>query len=405
MKVALRAILKLEFRRKGYSVQTHALLDNAANGSLLREDSAAALRVPGRNRPTRFNTFHNKDPFVQSWMADFEIAIPGGSVICSVVGYTTPELHLDCHTLDWDRAIVKRPYLASLPAPAPPNCDIGALIGMDVVRAHLQRDLIEPPAGVDGPYAIKTDLGWCVIGPVDDSYISSNVLKTPASPTPSCFSIACAESSLQSPDDSLHEVVLNYFKLEAATTRPDAPMKLTKLEQRAVDIAEATIRHEKVGDMYEVGLPLISDDETFIDNRLQAVGMLERQQSRFKKDPIYAELYAKEIEQYEKMGFSRRLSSEEIGQDGNKWYLTHHGVTHEHKPGRVRVVFNASASFKGFCLNKKLLPGPNLLNDLPGVITRFREYKFAVSSDIVTSSYYVILGGTPKSLDPLKPSA
>ncbi len=106
-KVALRAILKLEFRRKGYSVQTHALLDNAANGSLLREDIAAALRVPGRNRPTRFNTFHNQDPFVQSRMADFEIAIPGGKVICTVVGYTTPELHLDCHTLDWDRAVVK----------------------------------------------------------------------------------------------------------------------------------------------------------------------------------------------------------------------------------------------------------------------------------------------------------
>jgi len=141
-KVALRAILKLEFRCKGYSVQTHALLDNAANGSLLREDIAAALHVPGRNRPTRFNTFHNKEPFVQSRMVDFEIAIPGGSVICTVVGYTTPELHLDCHTLDWDRAVVKWPYLASLPAPGPPNCDIGALIGIDVVRAHLQRDLM-----------------------------------------------------------------------------------------------------------------------------------------------------------------------------------------------------------------------------------------------------------------------
>jgi len=63
--------------------------------------------------------------------------------------------------------------------------------------------------------------------------------------------------------------------------------------------------------------------------------MLEQQQFRLKRDPLSAELFFKEIEQYEKMGFSRRMFSEVINPEGKKWYLTHHGVTNEFKPGRV----------------------------------------------------------------------
>ncbi len=89
----------------------------------------------------------------------------------------------------------------------------------------------------------------------------------------------------------------------------------------------------------------------------------------------------------------RRLSSEEINQEGNRWYLTHHGATHEFEPNRVRVVCNASASFKGFCLKLKLLSDPNLLNDLPGVITRFlvtsTAVKTAVSSYIIKFFHHV----------------
>ena len=42
--------------------------------------------------------------------------------------------------------------------------------------------------------------------------------------------------------------------------------------------------------------------------------------------------------------------------------LPHHGVYHPNKPGKIRMVFDLSAEYKGTCLKKELLPGPDVTN-------------------------------------------
>ena len=64
------------------------------------------------------------------------------------------------------------------------------------------------------------------------------------------------------------------------------------------------------------------------------------------------------------------------------WYLPHHPVTNPNKPGKVRRVANAASKFRGESLNSNLLTGPDLLNNLVGVLSRFREHPIAVLSDI-----------------------
>ena len=58
------------------------------------------------------------------------------------------------------------------------------------------------------------------------------------------------------------------------------------------------------------------------------------------------------------------------------WYLPHHAVLSPNKPGKVRVVFDAAS------LNDKLLTGPDLLNNLVGILMRFRTGKIGVMGDI-----------------------
>ena len=53
-----------------------------------------------------------------------------------------------------------------------------------------------------------------------------------------------------------------------------------------------------------------------------------------------------------------------------------------HKPKKVGRVCNAAAKYQGVDLNDKLLPGPDLLHSLIGVIFRFREHQIALSADI-----------------------
>jgi hypothetical protein len=64
------------------------------------------------------------------------------------------------------------------------------------------------------------------------------------------------------------------------------------------------------------------------------------------------------------------------------WYLPHHAVVQPQKAGKVRVVFDCPAKFKGTSLNDKLLCGPDFNNNLVGVLIRFKEQPIAIVSDI-----------------------
>ncbi len=50
--------------------------------------------------------------------------------------------------------------------------------------------------------------------------------------------------------------------------------------------------------------------------------------------------------------------------------------------GKLRVVFDCGAVYKGTSLNCQLLPGPKLTNSLIGVLIRFRQEPVAVVADI-----------------------
>ena len=63
-------------------------------------------------------------------------------------------------------------------------------------------------------------------------------------------------------------------------------------------------------------------------------------------------------------------------------YLPHHEVYHANKPGKIHVVFDLSAEFHGTSINKALLPGPDLTNQIVGVLLRFTEKEITVTGDI-----------------------
>ena len=71
--------------------------------------------------------------------------------------------------------------------------------------------------------------------------------------------------------------------------------------------------------------------------------------------------------------------------------MSHHEVLRpEKKSIPIWIVFNSSADFEGHCLNDYWMKGPDLLNNLLGVILRFRENAVAISGDI-SKMYHRIL--------------
>jgi hypothetical protein len=82
-------------------------------------------------------------------------------------------------------------------------------------------------------------------------------------------------------------------------------------------------------------------------------------------------------------GYAEIIPNNEVHRnDGAVWYLPHHPVLHDKKPDKVRIVFDCSAKYAGSSLNDQVLKGPDLMNNLVGVLLRFREDYVAVMSDV-----------------------
>ena len=91
---------------------------------------------------------------------------------------------------------------------------------------------------------------------------------------------------------------------------------------------------------------------------------------------------------YLEKGYARKLSPDEAKSKSEKtWYLQHHPVQAKHK--KLRVVFNAAAKFRGASLNDQLVTGPDLLNNLVGILTRFRSEKIALLADVESMFHQV----------------
>ena len=129
---------------------------------------------------------------------------------------------------------------------------------------------------------------------------------------------------------------------------------------------------------YVVPLPFRDDRLVMPNNRVQALcTRLMFLKRRFLKDQKFFDDYKKFMDNLLVKGYAKQS---EVVLSGKTWYIPHHGVYHPSKPGKIRVVFDCSAEFQGKSINRELLSGPDLTNQVIGIMTRFREEKMVIRS-------------------------
>ena len=168
------------------------------------------------------------------------------------------------------------------------------------------------------------------------------------------------------------------------------PQRLSPIERKEAKVIEDSC--EKLNGQWIISYPWKRDPYELPDNREQAEKKLEATERRLLKNQEHATAYDKEIVDMNKLGFSRKLSEEELNQyNGLVHYVSHHEVLRpESKSTPLRIVLNSSAVYQGHKLNDYCMKGPDLLNDLFGVLLRFRESRTAVLGDI-SKMYHRIL--------------
>eukprot|EP00112_Aurelia_sp_Birch-Aquarium-sp1_P025236 Seg83.5 transcript_id=Seg83.5/GoldUCD/mRNA.D3Y31 product="hypothetical protein" protein_id=Seg83.5/GoldUCD/D3Y31 len=110
---------------------------------------------------------------------------------------------------------------------------------------------------------------------------------------------------------------------------------------------------------YQLPLPFREDNAKMPNDRKQA----EQRALWIKKkmaDEQYKLDYVTFMNDIISKGYAGKVSGPRMKvKEGETWYLPHHGVDHPKKPGKIRVVFDCSCSYKGTSLNEELLQGPN----------------------------------------------
>lgn len=116
--------------------------------------------------------------------------------------------------------------------------------------------------------------------------------------------------------------------------------------------------------------PWKRDPSCLPNNYVQVLKKLESIERRLMKQPDHANSYNAQIKEMEEMKLSRKITEQEKKDwTGQGHYIAHQAVVRpEKKRTPITIVFNSSASYKGHTLNECWCKGPNLLNNLFGVL-------------------------------------
>ena len=132
------------------------------------------------------------------------------------------------------------------------------------------------------------------------------------------------------------------------------------------------------------------------NNKEQAIRRMQQPKKRFQKDPEFFNSYTKQTVELILKGYAERSSSNSI--KGKTWYLPYLGVKHASKPGKVRIVFDYSTNYGGTSLNNQLLSGPDLTNQLTGLLIRFHAEEVAFMGDVEAMYYQVQISKEQRSI-------
>ncbi|KAL0172456.1 hypothetical protein M9458_032767, partial [Cirrhinus mrigala] len=178
----------------------------------------------------------------------------------------------------------------------------------------------------DEPFAVRTDLGWSIIG------CSSPRFDLPKESS-LCHRLAAKELPPVAQTDVIRVLETDFKDIS------EEKVKVSQVEILFLNKLKGGI-HKNVYGHYEMPLPF-KERPVLPSNKQLAVARLDHLKRRMSKDERYKEQYKEFMSEIIQRGDAEEVNN--CGKKGETWYLPHHGVFHPKKPNKLRVVFDCSA--------------------------------------------------------------
>ena len=195
------------------------------------------------------------------------------------------------------------------------ECEVGLLIGYDCSRALAPRQVIT--GGDYEPYAIKTDLGWSVVGSAPQLVRSTDV-------TGLCHRISVKELPPMTP-----AAVIRALESDFKDTNP-GERGISQDDIQFLQTLNGRI-HQNADGHLEMPLPFKTRPQ-LPDNKRLALVRLKHLKRKLEKNPKFKDDYVRFMEGVFKDGDAERAENQP--KEGNVWYIPHQGVYHPRKLGK-----------------------------------------------------------------------
>jgi hypothetical protein len=350
--------VKVKAKDSDVVITTYALLDPGSNSTFCSDALINNLNIQGKRVSYSLTTLQEENFTTNSLVVSLDIFdMEENTCIDLPCVFSRPSLSVSTKDIPRQDDVDRWAHLNGIQVPQV-DADVGLLIGNNHV------DALEPfeirNSQDKGPYAVRTALGWAINGPLGrhtSERRSSNFITA-----------------------DLDEQFREYCNREFSDSLVDTNKMMSQDDMRAVQMMDDSV-HFTDGH-YELGLPFknalpLPNNRSMTDHRRH---LLKR---RLLNDPELCKKYANFMTELLVKGYAEEVPKSQLDRsDGRVWYLPHHSVNHTKKPDKVRIVFDCAAKYRGTSLNDNLLQGPDLTNNLVGVLIRFRQEPIALVADI-----------------------
>ena len=351
--------VKVRSPDRNKAVTTYAFLDTGSTASFCSEELANQLGLSGQETLLSLTTMEREDSKVKSSMVSLKVSDLEDEVLVKLpVVFTRSKLPVSVDNAAAQEDIDRWPHLSGVEI-LKIDAKVGLLIGCDAPEALTPKEVILSCNG--GPYATRTIFGKVINVPLGRSQSSvtraSHFVKT---------------------DVELNKQFCNYCNMEFNDAIYHNKPAMSQEDKHTLRIFTETAKLEN--GRYEVALPWKTDPPQLENNKIVAQCRLALLKKCLLVDKELCKKYNDCVDDLFQKGYAKRAPSHDV--PGKTWYLPQHAVYHPAKPGKVRVVFDCSAKYRGSSLNDKLLQGPDVTNSLVGILMRFRQESVALMSDV-----------------------
>ncbi|KAL1280039.1 hypothetical protein QQF64_014639 [Cirrhinus molitorella] len=348
-------------------ILTYALFDTQSDSTFILEDLVAQLNVNTQSVQLKLSTMTAVNTVIASKIVcGLQVRGLNSETYAQLQQtYTRDFIPVEKSHIPTKGTALQWPHLKHLVNKLHPlqDCEVGLLIGYDCPSALAPLEVIT--GDENEPFAQRTMLGWSIIGSAnphldrqgDESFVHRVAVKE----------MPVATDVLKVLESDFNE-------------RSYEDRYVSQDDVCFIQLLNDNIKQKKDGH-FEIPLPFKGSGPPVLpNNKKLATIRLHHLKKKLKANKQYFDHYTTFMEEIIRRGDAEPAPPFSEGE--TVWYIPHHGVYNPKKPGKLRVVFDCSAKFRGISLNDTLLTGPDLINSLVGVLCRFRREAVAVICDI-----------------------